>query len=57
MLGSRGGLALTNLIVAIDMSEDGSRVIAVVGAREHVIKISRFDRLLQKAKARQRGRI
>jgi len=30
--------------VAIDLSEDGPRVVALVGAREHVLKSSRFLR-------------
>ena len=33
---------LSDLVVAIDLSEDGATVIAVVGAREHVLKRSEF---------------
>jgi len=34
-----------DLVVAIDVSEDGSRVVAVVGARVHVLNSRRFGRL------------
>jgi len=32
--------------VAIDLSEDGPRVIVIVGAREHVIRSRSFSKLL-----------
>ncbi len=31
------------MIVAIDLSEDGGRVIALVGVREHVLKRGKFS--------------
>ena len=33
---------LRDLVIAIDLSEDGPRVIALVGAKEHVLKDSTF---------------
>ncbi len=47
--GSRGiriwrWVALGDLVVAIDLSEDGPRVIALVGAREYVVKSRVFGR-------------
>lgn len=34
---------LSDLVVAIDLSEDGSGIIALVGAREHVLKSHEFS--------------
>jgi hypothetical protein len=38
-------MGLSDLIIAIDLSEDGPRVIALVGAREHIVKSRFFSRL------------
>jgi len=36
---------LDNLVIAIDLSEDGPRTIALVGVKEHVLKSRLFSRL------------
>ncbi len=35
-------MGLSDLVIAIDLSEDGTRVIVLIGAREHVLKSSDF---------------
>ena len=35
-------VAISDLVIAIDLSEDGPRVIALVGARDHVLKSRSF---------------
>ncbi len=47
-IADRRWLTLSDLIIAIDLSEDGPRVIALVGAREHIIKTSRFIKSLSR---------